>query len=267
VNFVEWFEEEKDRYLKVSSSDYDVPGGNFNPDTVRQLQYLNCASSHGEILSYILYKKFDEEPLLRELFRLSSVLAMRFELANEDNRIQRDTMYSTASKIRDKKDTSEVRQVLKNRIREETPSDNKIKREIINNKMSFNVWKFRTRLILASIEESRDSSKTVNLNNLHIDHIAPRRTFSKEEYYEWRQRHSKEGFSDRCNRIGNLALLTEEEHRELKESSFTDKIRTYRNSQISTTRGIAKNFENWNDEKIEERSKLMAEGLVNCWSV
>jgi ribonuclease BN (tRNA processing enzyme) len=215
----------------------------------------------------MLYKKFDREQILREFFRLSAMLTMRFELADADNRDQRDVIYSAASEIRDKKEPSEIRHILKDKIREDTPNNTEIRENLKQAKMNMGVWKYRTRLMLVSIEESRDSSKTININNLHIDHIAPRRAFSKDEYYQRRQKHKKEGFSDRCGKIGNLALLTPQEHRELKESSFDDKMQTYKNSSISTTRGIAREFDNWGDNAIERRTELMTEGLLNCWSL
>jgi hypothetical protein len=133
-------------------------------------------------------------------------------------------------------------------------------------RMSMGEWRFRTRLILVSIEESRKSTKSINIDKLHIDHISPRNTFGNDEYFEWRMRHEEDGFSDRCMKIGNLALLTESEHSQLKESSFSDKIQTYTNSDTSTTRGVAK-FDKWDDEAINKRTELMADELIKYWSL
>jgi uncharacterized protein with ParB-like and HNH nuclease domain len=267
-DFVDWFSKEKDIYLQIASSSDDVSGGRLSNGTKRYLQYLNCAPSHAEILSYILYKKFNNEKLLKEFFRLSSMFTMRFELADADNRKQKDEIYSAASKLKDTNDPSDVRHILKSKIRDDSPSDEKIRQNLNEErKMSMGEWRYRTRLILVSIEESRKSTKSLNLDKLHIDHISPRNTFSNDEYFEWRMRHEEDGFSDRCMKLGNLALLTESEHGQLKESSFTDKIQTYNNSDISTTRGIAKNFDEWDDEAIDKRTELMADELIKYWSL
>jgi hypothetical protein len=270
AEFVNWFEKEKNTYLKIASSSDDVSGGRLSNETVRYLQYLNCAPSHAEILSYITYKKFSKENILKELFHLASIFTMRFELADSDNRKQKEEIYSLASKLKDIEESSEFRKVLKSRIQKKTPSDEEIKVNLMEKGMGVGAWKFRTRLILVSIEESRKSSKSVNTDNIHIDHIAPRNTFENDNYFEWRKKHEEDGFSERCMRIGNLGLLTETEHGQLKEASFADKMKTYTNSDITLSREVAKiahESGGWGDNAIDRRTEALAKELANYWSL
>ncbi len=49
-------------------------------------------------------------------------------------------------------------------------------------------WQFRTTLTLVSIEEERRGPWRMELDNLHVEHIVPRRTYEKPEYREWREK-------------------------------------------------------------------------------
>jgi len=80
VEFVEWFQEQVDVYLEISSNRYNISGRGIPDDAIRHLQYLNSATTHAEVLSLAICNSVDEDVLLKENFRLASILAMRMEL-------------------------------------------------------------------------------------------------------------------------------------------------------------------------------------------
>lgn len=264
--FVDWFQQEQDIYMEISSSAEDVSAGSCGPQTRRYIQYINCASSHAEILSYILFKKFsDNENILRELLEHCAILSMRLKLGDKNQ--PRDVFYTTAAKISDIEDHNEIRQALKGMIRNKTSSNKLIKQRLIDKDMNINSsWRYRVRLYLASIEEYRDSSKLVRLDNIDIEHIAPKKTFKKDRYYQWRRKFDKGEFENHRRKLGNLTLLKENEHKDLDEKSFGDKINTYRNTSQIITKEISK-YNNWDAEAIRSRTERMAEDLVERWSI
>lgn len=267
TDFVKWFENQKNLYLEITSSDDSAPAGDFSMSTARQIQYTNCASNHADILPYAVHKNHQDEKIKRELLKYCAIFCIRFDLAGlSAAKNMQPPVYSTASEM--KKDASDMKQALEKKIQQETPGDETIREALIEQPMGTQGrGKFKTRLELISLEESRHSSQTVNLENVRIDHIAPKKTFSKNEYYTWARYHEEENFDDRCQRIGNLALLTEQEHKNLEESSPSDKMNTYRNSTFDTTREIAEKYNKWGDEQIESRSEQMADDLINHWSL
>jgi len=192
--FVEWFENNVETFLyDLSSSKLDVDARHFNNEIRRQLQYLNSTSNHSEILSMSIYKKYYDdldikesrrEPLIKNDFELAATLGMRMRLADTKHNDIRDAMYSAASEIKNVNDHTEIRRILESTIDRYAPSNPEIVENLAQNSVSVGGrFQFRTVLYLVSLEESRRNDPFwVDLNKLHVEHIAPKNMFSKSEY-------------------------------------------------------------------------------------
>lgn len=279
IEFIEWFEEMKDMHLyQLTSSRFDVEGRNFNKQIIRQLQYLNATSNHAEVLSMTIYKKYEsefdirsdrKEKLLKNDFRLAATLGMRMRLAGEDHTDIRDAVYSAASNIKNAEDHTEISESIRSVIESYAPSDPEIVENLRANSVSVGGrYQFRTVLYLISIEESRRNDPFwIDLDNLHVEHITPRKIFEKPEYARWHPNHSKQEFSERKNKIGNLTLLLPNEHNAITETEgFDAKKRTYDGSGVEMTEQLS-DYTEWNDEEIDKRSELLAQQLVDHWSI
>jgi len=267
TEFVEWFQEQVDIYLEISSNRYDISGRGIPDDAIRHLQYLNSASTHSEALSLAIYNKIEDDISLKECFRLASILAMRMEMGGSSSASTRDAIYTTARDVRREEDPTEVRKVIRDAIESKTPSDAEILEHLKANQMTIRgQWNFRTLLKLVSIEEERRGPLRMDLKNLDIEHIAPRNTFGNTKYAEWRRNLTEEEFDDRKDKLGNLTLLLPSDHSSLDETSFVSKKNTYTNSDVKIAEEVA-GYDEWNDEKIEERNELLAKELIERWSV
>lgn len=267
VDFVEWFQDQVDIYLEITSSSYEISGRGIPDDAIRHLQYLNSASTHSEALSLAIYNSIDDDISLQENFRLASILAMRMELGGSSSASTRDAIYTTARDVRNTDDTSEIRTVIKDAIEARTPSDEEIFENLRANEMTIRgIWNFRTMLKLVSIEEERRGPLKMKLGDLDIEHIAPRRAFSNTKYAEWRRKLDEDEFEDRKDKLGNLTLLLPSDHSGLDETSFENKKHTYTNSDVKIAEEVA-SYDDWNDEKIEERTELLANELISRWSI
>lgn len=267
TEFVEWFQEQVDIYLEISSNQYDISGRGIPDDAIRHLQYLNSASTHSEALSLSIYNKVEDDISLKENFRLASILAMRMEMGGSSSASTRDAIYTTARDIRREEDPSEIRRVIEDAIKSKTPSDAEILEHLKANQMTIRgQWNFRTLLKLVSIEEERRGPLRMELHNLDIEHIAPRNTFGNTKYAEWRRNLDEDEFNEQKDKLGNLTLLLPNDHSSLDETSFESKRNSYTNSDVKIAEEVAK-YDQWNDEKIDERNELLAKELIERWSV
>jgi len=268
LDFVQWFQDQVENYLDVSSNSYDIHSRNIPKDAVRHLQYLNAVSTHSEVLSLTIYNRVDDDKLLKEYFRLASILGMRMELAGYASASKRDAIYTAARNVREAEDINAIRDRLKDAILTESPTNPEIIEHVKANDMNIRgSWNFRTLLKLVSIEEARRSDRSrLPLEDLHIEHVAPRNTFGNSKYAEWRRKLDEEEFDERKDMIGNLTLLLPDDHASLDETSFTDKKNTYTNSDIQITEEIAK-YDDWSDEDIDERTERLARELTERWDI
>lgn len=264
LKFVEWISDQVNIYLQISSDSYHINTIDIPDDAARHLQYLNSVSTHSEVLSLAIYNKVDDDNLLKEFFRLASTLTMRMGLGGYSSADQRDAIYRTA---RDVRENNDIRTSLKKSIQKNTPEDAEIIEHLKANQMTIRgPWNFRTLLTLVSIEEARRGPIMMDLPNLHVEHIAPRNTFGKSKYSEWRRQLDEDEFDDRKDKLGNLTLLLPSDHSRLDESSFSSKKNTYTNSDVKIAEEIAR-YDDWTDDDIEERTERLANELTERWSI
>ena len=190
------------------------------------------------------------------------------ELAGYASAPKRDAIYNTARSVRRADNINQIRDELKAAIKNNSPTDPEIVEHVKANDMNIRgSWNFRTLLKLVSIEESRrrDYSR-LSLENLDIEHIAPRNTFGDSEYSAWRRTLDEEEYDDRKDKIGNLTLLLPGDHSSLDETLFSDNKNIYTNSDIRIAAEIAE-YGDWGDDEIEERTERLANELTERWSV
>lgn len=270
-DFLEWFKDQVDIYLELTSNSYHINTSTLPRSVERPLQYLNLCSTHSEVLSLAIYNNADPSKTgqIKSYFNLAATLVMRMELAGYSSASKRDALYNTAKSVRGTDDVNDIRDVLKESIRENAPADPEIIEHLKANDLNIRgSWSFRTTLKLVSIEESRRRDRSrLPVEDLEVEHIAPRNTYGKtNKYFEWKRKLTEDEFDDRKDKLGNLTLLLPEDHSSLDESSFTDKCNTYVNSDIKITSEIA-NFDHWGDTEIEDRTEDLARELANRWSI
>lgn len=167
-----------------------------------------------------------------------------------------------------------VRESIRDILNETGPDNSEIREHLRSNTFPIRgPWRFRTLLTLVSIEEERRGPLRVDLDDLHIEHIAPRNSFSSNsrrdrDYARWRQSLDEQEFYEEGGRdkIGNLTLLTGSDHARISEDSFSDKRNVYRNSDIRMTEAVA-DYDVWDMDSINNRSKDLATELSRIWSL
>ncbi|MFQ3475707.1 DUF262 domain-containing protein [Halonotius sp. F2-221B] len=268
TEFVDWFHDQINSYLQITSNQYDVEAGGIPDSGELYLRCLNSSSTQAEVLSHAIYRRVDDKELLKEYLRLAAVIGMRHELAGSDSATKRDILYNVAQSVREADDNKAIRRILRKAGVDRTPEKGEIKEHLKSNSMNYGgPWQFRTLLALVSLEEGRQKALRVNLDSLHIDHIAPRRIHEDNKYSRWRKEiGDPDEFEEVKNLIGNLTLLLPEEHGSLDESKFESKKSVYNNADLEIAREVG-DYDEWNIDKIRERTELLAEELSDIWSV
>ncbi len=266
VDFVEWFESQSQKYFKITSNTYNIKLNNLALETRRYLQYCNAASTHAEVLSLAILNNCSESDPVDEYFRLAAVLPMRMEMAGYRSQDRKEALHKAARRVRN---GDNVREILTEIINDDGPTDGEIIETVKANKRTVSgAWRFRTVLQLTSIEEQRRGPVRVDLGNLEIEHIAPRRSFKDSRYSEWRRTLDEESFVGQEKRdiIGNITLLDTSDHAGIDETAFKNKRREYQNSDLRITEEITR-YDEWSIQTIDDRTKRLAKELVDMWSV
>jgi hypothetical protein len=223
LEFVEWFDDQVENYLQISSNRYEITGRDIPLDAQRHLQYFNAVSTHAEVLSLSIKNRVANDTKLTEFFRLASILGMRLELGGRRSEYKREAVYTTARDVRREDD---LRETLKQAIKDKTPTDAEIREHLKANDMTTRgQWAFRTVLILSSLEEDRRGPLRIDFDDLHLEHIAPRNIFENGRYATWQREIGVDGndFEEFVDKLGNLTLLSPSDHSRLDETSFEKK--------------------------------------------
>jgi len=133
----------------------------------------------------------------------------------------------------------------------------------------------KARYILAQIEivkwqkvnPGKDVEKTPcsNPSILNLEHILP-----KNPSNEWGSiiAADKTIVQECLNSIGNLCLLSAKVNKQLGSLSFqTKSSKTYKISEIITTRDLANSCSNWDRKAIESRASELAELAIEAWPI
>jgi hypothetical protein len=205
-----------------------------------------------------------EEDLHAEAFRLSATLAMRMKMGGIRPYNIQSAVHTVSRKIREEENPLEY---LEEYVKNEAPEDEEIVQKMISNSETLRgEWRFRTLLKLASLEEDRRGPLSLNRDELDIEHIAPRKTFTDGRYGSWRDSIDRNSFDEDKNSIGNLTILHKSDHSKINETSFEKKKRGYANSDIIITEEIS-DKDKWGTKQINQRAEQIARQLANKWSV
>jgi len=219
---------------------------------------------HVGVALHALYREASNEQELVDCLELLQILSVRQVLSDKQGAIKRKPFYMVADEITGGKDASES---LLSAIKTETPSDSTLKKMVSSRE--FKDGKF-TKVILLELERAffSNNHSRLTIDDFQVEHIAPRKSFSKDKYTEWRSEfgHSEERFENHNERIGNLTLMDSKQNQRAGADPFDDKKRAYRTSEYKMTRKL-QTYDSWGYSEIERRSDDLADLIVERWSI
>lgn len=159
---------------------------------------------------------------------------------------------------------------IKSIFNQHSPSDEEFKRNFAQRNHRQNN---QTKHILDSIERSEfshsGSGKEIGeRSEVHIEHIAPRQSFSAKKYNSWAEYLdvSEQEFLEYRNHIGNLTLLETRRNLQASDTPFEQKKEYYSDSDFGMTRDICR-YDTWSIGTIKKRSRELAEIAATIWNL
>jgi hypothetical protein len=253
-------------YVDIVNADTEKFDSRSNTTINRYLENLNILGATQE--RTLLLRLFSEIDNANELIRgLSAIesFIFRWRVTNQTTGTDVDEIHAKlCSDVFDEPDP--IGELIKE-LESKAPSDSEVRVAIMTNQFPRNE---RTRYILSKIEMegfSKDHSKVIDSTTVEIEHIAPRKSFTADKYVSWSDylNCGKETFEEYCNKIGNLTLLNQRMNARAQDKPFDQKKREYESSEFEMTQEII-NIDYWSTEKIENRTKELAEKAPKIWN-
>lgn len=204
-----------------------------------------------------------------EALSILEVLNIRAKVTGRGSNTSRDRFWSRTSSRLSNEDNKN--QYLRRLVKSRAPSD-----AVLIDRMQDRDFKRNnfTKYLLDQIEQRhymKSSGKTISgRSTVDIEEIAPRQAFTAKKYSPWKQYLdcSQEEFDEYKNRIGNLTLLESSLNRAVGDDPYNYKRQHYLNdTEFKMAVAIGEEYEDWNIEKIKDRSKEMAEITAEIWSI
>lgn len=203
-------------------------------------------------------KPLEGEILLSDLLRYIAIIMFRYNVVGKRNPNQMERVYNAiAVGLSDGKIVSwrEVKEGLSRLYLPDEEFETEFARATIEN---LRVAKY----ILCSLEQYAQYKENFRLADhtilgmvddpkVTIEHIFPKSDPSIPEVYR--------------SRLGNLTLLEEPDNRRASNLGFKEKRDIYKRSKYALTQEIARRYEEWKPEYIEERQKELAQNAPSIW--
>lgn len=145
-------------------------------------------------------------------------------------------------------------------LRANFPDDHKLADSLMERDI-YHKGNHLAKLVLVILEEHR-TKETIDFDNAQVEHILPQRLNA-----EWRSQldndNADEVKEQYGNKLGNLTLT--KYNQEMSNNIYNEKKDFYRNSNVSLTREIAKNYDHWDREAIKDRTAKLAQELIQIF--
>lgn len=235
-----------------------------------KLESVQVKNSRIRTLLLKIINDYDDADNVIEALNILEVFNIRNKIGGRDSNTSRDRFWSRTSSMLNKRENPN--KYLRRIVEERAPNNTILKERIISREFKANAF---TKYILDRIEEEyymkSGSGKGVqDRSSVDIEHIAPRKAWTADKYSTWVQYLdcSEEEFDEYKNRIGNLTLLENSVNQTASDRPFNQKCGIYNErTDFLMTQAITDEFDEWDIEKIDERSRNLAEIICDIWSI
>jgi hypothetical protein len=252
-------------YVKIINQDIDMYDERGNEDINSKLNDLDTVNSvQARTLMLRIFNEYDSANRVMEALLLLESFMLRWKVASYPTGGELDRLFSRICTHAFEEDNT--MRAIYNRLSDRCPSDDEFIAAIENKRVTLND---RTRYILKRLEDDYYSGGSVNLDSVDLEHIAPRASFSAKKYSAWPSKlnTTEAQFEQYRDRIGNLTLLETDKNISVGADPFEKKGTTYRDSKIKMTQKVAEDYNEWNIEKIEQRTSELAQAMVQIWEM
>lgn len=246
---------------KFASYYYDLVNsktGNFTFD--QSLRHINMMDSK-VVFSYFmllldLVKNGDiEQSYANDLVHIVEDYLFRIKVCHLPNNRMNKIVVALCDI---EKDNGNLKLRLLRMLKSTFPDDKKVTESL----MTVDLYRQRNHLAKLSLEilEENRTKETITFEDAQVEHVMPQNLNS-----EWRlQVTNADKINDQYGgTIGNLTLT--KYNQEMSNKLYGEKRDFYKESNISLTRDIATEFDHWDKETILERSRKLANALLDIF--
>ena len=129
----------------------------------------------------------------------------------------------------------------------------------------YNISVARCRFVLETLEESFEHPEEIKLEKLTIEHVMPE-TLS-EEWKEYLGDDWENVYNKHVHTMGNLTLIAGPPNSTIQNKLFHEKRKEwYTSSNVELTKEIARRWNEWTQNEIQERVNIMAKRAIRIWA-
>ena len=263
--YVEELALQAELYVKIINQNIDMYDDAGNEAINLKLKDLDTINSvQARTLMLRIFSELDSSNRVMECLILLESFLMRWKVASYPTGGELDRIYSRiCTESFDKGNT--VRAIY-NGLSDRCPSDEEFKAAIENKRVRLND---RTRYILKRLERDYYDGVEVNLDEVDLEHIAPRASFTAKKYSSWPAalRTTEAQFEQYRDRLGNLTLLESNKNIAVGADPFKKKKEVYSTSKVQMNLHLSDDYNKWDINQIETRTSELANAMVQIWSL
>lgn len=211
-------------------------------------------------LLMIARSKLPEEEFTK-IVRACSIISFRYNVicnfhTGEQENIYNDVAYGIA-----RKELTSARQVI-HRLKTIYPEDNVFNAAFAEKELSTIGARNKkvVRYILFSLEKHlANADYEFESDKYSVEHVLP-----ESPGTEWPDYDENRDYRF-IYRIGNYALLTTNENRDIGNKGYADKKNVYERSGFVVTKKIAEDNNTWDTDRLANRQKSMAKWAISIW--
>lgn len=214
------------------------------------------------------FYELDDPDKICDILQLIESLMLRWNISRYSTGSEVDKLFNRLS--HEAFNQSDPVEYIRNEFLRSGPTNDEFKRNFARKNHRQNDL---TKYILDTIEReqfmaSGEGKRIKDRMNVHIEHIAPRQTFSANKYSSWIDylEVDEQTFMENRNRIGNLTLFERRLNIKALDNPFEQKQEYYETSDFEMTRVLCE-YDSWSIEKIKDRSREFAEIAAIIWSL
>lgn len=228
------------------------------------LRLYNICQHYPLVLAAFRIWGENNRAIFAKVLRYLDILSFRYNVICNFQTNEQERLYNQIA-IKLSEDLLQAPQALKESLRILYPDDSifqaALEKKILVTTNSRNRRIVRKVLFLI---ESHLSGKKLNeeSDQYNLEHILPENPVQEE----W-PNYNEKTEHDFIHRLGNITLMETSQNRDVGNSSYQIKKKSYAKSIFAHTRKVAEDYNTWNSDKIVARQNWLSKQIVALWRI
>jgi hypothetical protein len=260
-------EEQSRTYVDIANAEVGLFSPNMNNRINSRLKDLNdIGAIPSRTLLLRAFRETENANSILAIIDMIETYTIRANIARYSTGSGVDALYNQLAV--EAFDVTDSLDYLQNQFVRNGPSDDEFTAYFVERNFPQNS---QTKYILDTIERRHymkegTGKEIADRSQVHIEHIAPLRSYSTKKYSKWRDYlgTTESEFDRYKSRIGNLTLFERKLNIKASDSPFEQKKTYYQNSDFEMTCDLCE-IDKWSIDEIDRRSRRLANVANDIW--